>query len=86
MTPDDVVQLFREKAEALDKNQITQNDAILQLAGLLADTEEWLPKQSFNALIDVGAVMFRDGLSRFRATSEVADTMDRSHRESEQKM
>jgi hypothetical protein len=79
MTSDEIVQLFREKAETLDKNQTSQNDAILQLAGLLAGSEEWLPRQSFDALIDIGAVMFRDGLSRFRASSEVADTMNRSH-------
>ena len=80
MTPDDVVQLFRETAETLHPNQASQNDAILQLAGLLAGSEDWLPRENFDALIGIGAVMFKDGLSQFRARAEVADMMTRSHR------
>lgn len=59
-------------------NHATQNDIFLKLAELLADSKGRLSKESFDVLITIGAVMYKDGLVQFNARADVALVMDKS--------
>jgi hypothetical protein len=74
MTEDDVVQLFRKSAETL-VNDYPACDTIMQLAKLLSESKGRMSKDHFEALVHIGAILYKQGLSEFRARSEVAATM-----------
>jgi hypothetical protein len=78
MTQDDVLELFREQATILGQVQASQSDIILRLAQLLADSKGRLSKENFEELVQIGAVMYQEGLGQFRARAEVATTMKKS--------
>lgn len=80
MTQDEVLELFRSQADTLGDVQDTQSDIILKLAQLLADTQWHLSEEKFNALVHIGAVMYQEALGKFRAKTEVSETMERSLR------
>jgi hypothetical protein len=85
MKKDDVLLLFREKAATLGTIPATQDDIIVKLAELLANSQGYLSKDDFDDLVHIGAVMYQRGLSNFRAGTEVAATMRQSVQERKKK-
>lgn len=81
MEQHDVLQLFREKAAALGEVKPMQTDIILRLATLLADSRGRLSKENFDELVQIGATMYQEGLGRYRASSELSETMKQSNRD-----
>lgn len=81
MTQYDVLELFKERAEKLDVLQASQSDIILRLAQLLADSREYMSKENFEELVQIGAVMYKEGQGQFRARSELATLMKTSVQE-----
>jgi len=75
MTQHDVLDMFRERAAALGEIEPSQADIILRLAQLLADCRAALPPACFDEFTHIGAVMYQEGLGKFRARSELAATM-----------
>jgi hypothetical protein len=78
MEQKDVLELFREQAATFGQLQSSQSDIILRLAQLLADSKGRLPKEIFEELVHIGAVMYQEGLGQYRARTEVAETMKKS--------
>lgn len=78
MTQHDVLELFRKESAMLGRVEASQSNIILQLAQLLADSKECLSKESFDAFVHVGAVMYQEGLGQFNARSEMAGIMKKS--------
>lgn len=78
MNQQDVLELFRKEARSLGAVQESQNEIINRLAQLLADSKGRLSKENFDALVHIGAVMYQEGLGKYRAKSEVAATMKES--------
>jgi hypothetical protein len=77
MTQDEILDMFRQRAETLDAST-TANGTINDLANLLAQSRGRLSKENFDALLQIGAVLYKDGLSQFRARSEVTAMMNKS--------
>jgi hypothetical protein len=75
MNQGDVLELFMEEANKLDKTHIRKNDTILLLAQLVADSREQLSKESFDALVHIGATIYKTSRREARARSEIATTM-----------
>ena len=78
MTQDEVIELFRAEAATLGTLPHTQRDIIHQLATLLAESKGRLSKDNFETLVHIGAVMYQEGLGKYRAGVEVAATMKKS--------
>lgn len=74
----DVLHMFREQAKRLGQIEASQADIILRLAQLLADCHGRLPRECFDEFVHIGAVMYQEGLGKFRARSEVAETIRKS--------
>ena len=84
MTHDEILKLFREEAALLGAEPENQNDLILRLAQLLADSKGRLPKENFDELVHIGAVLYQKGLGQYNARADVAEIM-RSSLEDQEK-
>jgi hypothetical protein len=82
MTQDEVLELFRIQAETLGEVQATQSDIILRFAQLLSEMQWRVPEEKFNEFVSIGAIMYQEALGKFRAKTEISDTMERSLRKS----
>lgn len=80
MIQNEVLGMFRDQAASLGKVEASQADIILRLAQLLADCRDRLPQEYFDEFIHIGAVMYQEGLGKFRARTEVAETVRQSAR------
>lgn len=83
MTPEHVIDMFRQHARtiALEPPGPMLSNVIQELAQLLADSRGRLPKETFETLVRVGGVLYREGNSQFCATSEVDGIMKKSSKE-----
>lgn len=75
MTQREVLDMFRNQAALLGVVEASQADIILRLAQLLADCRDRLPQDGFDEFVHIGAVMYQEGLGKFRARTEVAETI-----------
>lgn len=78
MTREEVLQLFREEADNLDKKYIRQDDTIAEFAQSLAEAKAMLPEKNFADLVKIGAILYKANHSRKRARAEIATTMRES--------
>lgn len=78
MTREDALHLFIEEANKLEKTHIRQDDIILQLAQLVAACEPVLQKESCDALVKIGATLYKANRSRMQAREDIAVTMQES--------
>jgi hypothetical protein len=78
MTQDEIVALFRREAGRMKEPLSEQNDLILQLAQLLADSRGRLSKENFDTLVYIGAALYKEGDSRFHARSDMGALMART--------
>lgn len=81
MNQHEVIKLFEEEADLLDKTYIRQSDMIGQLAQLIADSRDQLSEEHFAILVRIGATLHKKALSQNRARSEIASTMRDSIRD-----
>jgi hypothetical protein len=81
MTQDEVLHLFRQQAADMHKSMPTQADLIRDLSQLLADSRGRLSKENFDALVRIGAVLYKAGLDQFNARQNVNDIMQQSAKE-----
>jgi hypothetical protein len=78
MNQDDVMALFIEESERPSRPLGRQNDPILLLAKVAADSSENLSTESFNALVHIGGAIYKTWTAQARARSELASTMKES--------
>lgn len=78
MTQREVLDMFRNEAALLGVVEASQADIILRLAQLLADCQDSLPREGFDEFVHIGAVMYQEGLGKFRARAEVSETIRKS--------
>lgn len=83
MTQEQVIEMFRQHAEtiALEAQGPMLTSVIRELAQLLADSRGRVPKETFEALVRIGGVLYREGSSQYRAKSDVEAIMKKSSRE-----
>lgn len=79
MERDQVIQLFKSKAKALEGTHSRGQDTVFLLADVVSHCESFLSKDDLDSLIQIGGtlVKYSDSLSRARA--EVAATMQDFH-------
>jgi hypothetical protein len=82
MTPERVIEMFRQHAEtiALEAPGPMLANVIQELAALLADSRGRLSKETFETLVQIGGVLYREGNSQYRAKSDVDAIMRKSSR------
>lgn len=78
MKQQEILDMFREHASRMQNELPALNAVILELAQLLADSRGRLSKENFEALVRLGATLYREGDSRFHAKSEVDNIMRQS--------
>lgn len=78
MTQEQILGMFRAQASHMPNELPTLNAAILELAQLLGDSRGRLSKENFEALVRIGAALYKEGNSRFHAKSEVDAIMKQS--------
>lgn len=78
MTTDEILTLFRQQAASLPQALPGSNSVIMELATLLAESRGRLSKENFETLVRIGGVLYKEGLDRFDARSDVADIMKKS--------
>ena len=75
MTRKDIVELFKREARFLEPLHEAQSTIIVELAEVIACIHGNIRQDSFDTLVRIGAIMYRDGLDQFRARKEVAAIM-----------
>lgn len=78
MTQDEVLDLFRQGAADPLTEIPSQSEVILKLSQLLADSRGKLSKEDFDALVQIGAALYKSGQDQFNARQNVSDIMRRS--------
>lgn len=83
MTPERVTEMFRQHAGtiALEESGPMLASVIDELARLLADLHDRLPQETFESLVKIGGVLYREGGSQSRAKSDVDAIMKKSSRD-----
>jgi len=83
MTPERVFDMFRQHAAtiALEEPAPMLAGVIEELARLLAESREKLPEETFESLVRIGGVLYREGNSQYRAKSDVDAIMKKSSRD-----
>ncbi|RZI44180.1 hypothetical protein EGT07_01765 [Herbaspirillum sp. HC18] len=83
MTSEYVIEMFRQHAGtiALEESGPMLANVIEELARLLAESHERLPEETFESLVRIGGVLYREGSSQFRAKSDVDAIMKKSSRD-----
>ncbi|NEX61796.1 hypothetical protein [Noviherbaspirillum galbum] len=80
MTQEEIIELFRQKANTLEyeaQSSMFQH-TILELAQLLAESRGRLSKENFETLLRIGGVLYKEGNSQFQARSDVHKIMQDS--------
>ncbi|RJG06781.1 hypothetical protein D3870_12900 [Noviherbaspirillum cavernae] len=78
MTQDEILDMFRQQADSMPPESPTLNAVILELAQILAQSRGRLPEETFETLVRIGAVLYKEGRNRFDARSDVAEIMKKS--------
>jgi len=83
MTSEHIIELFRQHAGtiALEAQGPMLSNVINDLAQLLANLHGMLPKETFESLVRIGGVLYREGNSQYRAKSDIDAIMKKSSRE-----
>lgn len=82
MTEEQIIEMFRQHAGtiALEASGPMLSNVIHELAQMLADSRGRLPKETFEALVRIGGVLYREGESQFHARSDVEAIMKDAHK------
>ena len=78
MTQDQILDMFRTKADRLPLELPIANEIILELAQLLAESRGRLSKETFETLVHIGSVLYQDGRNQFDARADIAAIMKKS--------
>lgn len=80
MTAERVLEMFRQHARTitLEESGPMLAGVIEELARLLAESHDSLPKETFESLMRIGGVLYREGSSQSRAKSDVDAIMEKS--------
>ena len=78
MTQDEILSMFREQADKVEMETPMLNTVIMELAQLLADSRAKLCKENFEALVRIGAALYKEGRTQFHAKSDVDTIMQGS--------
>jgi hypothetical protein len=78
MTQEEILDLFRLKAADIEKEPPSQNELIMELSRLLADSRGTLSKENFETLVHIGSALYKAGLDQFNARQNVSEIMQRS--------
>lgn len=83
MTSEQIIELFRQHAGtiALEAQGPMVSNVINELAQLLANSRGTLPKETFESLVRIGGVLYREGNSQYHAKSDVDAIMKKSSKE-----
>jgi len=71
MNSEEILAMFRKQASIMDRDSPEQNDLILELAELLADSRGRLSKENFSTLVGIGAGLYKERHSQYQARSDV---------------
>lgn len=77
MDKDVVLRLIRERSTFIDEHA-TYEEMVNGLAALLSDSKGRFSKEVFEQLVNLGAALYKAGLSQYRARGEVATLMEKS--------
>ncbi|MBI1889827.1 MAG: hypothetical protein HYS18_04215 [Burkholderiales bacterium] len=75
MTQNEALLLIGEEAEKLERSHVRQNDLIFSIARIVSSATETLSQESIEALILIGAFLYKGHLSQIRARADIAQTM-----------
>lgn len=78
MDQEEILNAFRRDAEAMENEAPALSKVILDLARLLADSRGRLSKEHFEALMDMGAVLYKQADAQFQGRSDVNAIMKQS--------
>ena len=78
MTQEEILSMFRAEANRMPLELPVANEIILELAQLLAESRERLSKETFETLVHIGGVLYKEGRSQFDARADVAAIMKQS--------
>lgn len=83
MNPDHVIEMFRQHAGkiALQSPGPMLGHVIRDLAELLASSRGRLPKETFEELVRIGGVLYREGNSQYQARSDVDAIMKKTNKD-----
>lgn len=83
MTSQQVIEMFRQHAGTitLDAQGPILSNVIQELAQLLADSRGRLSKETFETLVGIGGVLYREGNIQFHAKSDVDAIMKNAGKE-----
>lgn len=77
MNTEQILQQFRDRAAQMEDHASYQ-EMVNQLAALLAQSKGRFAKEHFETLVEVGAALYKAGLSQFSARGDVAEIMRKS--------
>ncbi|HYD60911.1 MAG TPA: hypothetical protein VEC35_11175 [Noviherbaspirillum sp.] len=78
MTQDEVLDMFQSQADSMPPQLPVSNAIILELAQLLAESQGRLSKETFNTLLHIGGLLYKEGRILFDAREDVAAIMKKS--------
>jgi hypothetical protein len=84
MTQDEILGMFRAAADGMPLELPVANKIILELAQLLAESRGRLSKETFETLVHIGGVLYKEGRSAFDARADIAAIMKNSTENREQ--
>jgi hypothetical protein len=79
MDRDQVIQLFKSRANALEGTHSRGQDTVYLLAEVIASCGACLSKEDLDSLIQIGGTLVKYGDSLSRARADVAATMQDFH-------
>jgi hypothetical protein len=78
MTQDQILDMFRSKADSLPLELPVANEILQELAQLLAESRGRLSKETFETLVYIGSVLYKEGCNQYDARADVAAIMKKS--------
>jgi hypothetical protein len=75
MNQRDVLTLFKQEAEKFDQMHYRKNDIILSFSQLIANSSEHLSQENFDALVHIGAIIYKEWVTQTNARSDIATIM-----------
>lgn len=78
MTQNEILEMFRSEADKMPLELPVANVIILELAQLLAESRGRLSKETFETLVHIGGVLYKEGRILFDARADVSAIMKKS--------